>query len=178
MKFSPSNIRNQEFKNVMRGYSKEEVDAFLQQIADNLDELQNENEKLKRDLESALEKINEFRRMDKSRQESLLKAQEAATRTLESAKKQTSLLVKEAELRAQKALESARVSANEMRNAVIRLREEKNLIVAKLKAIVNSQAQLLDIKIEQAGNEREPLKAIEKPKQVDVDVEEIVKKLL
>jgi hypothetical protein len=65
-----------------------------------------------------------------------------------------------------------------MRNAVIRLREEKNLIVAKLKAIVNSQSQLLDIKIEQAGTEREPLKPIEKPRRVDVDVEEIVNKLL
>lgn len=178
MKISPSGITRQVFKISMRGYNKEEVDAFLHKLANDIDQLLKENENLKRDLESATGKINEFRKMEKNRQDILLKAQESATRTLESVKKQTSLLVREAELKAQQVLESARGNANEMRNAVIRLREEKNLIVAKLKAIINSQAQLLDIKIEQAGVEREPLKAIEKPKRVDVDVDEIVNKLL
>jgi cell division initiation protein len=178
MNISFLDIKRKDFKIVLRGYAKEEVDAFLEKLAIDVNALLKENEKLKKDLGTAVEKINEYRKMEKNRQEILIKAQENATRAIESAKKQTSLLVKEAELKAQQVLESARESANEMRNAVIRLREEKNLIVAKLKAIVNSQSQLLDIKIEQAGTEREPLKPIEKPRRVDVDVEEIVNKLL
>jgi cell division initiation protein len=81
-------------------------------------------------------------------------------------------------LKAQQVLENAKGNANEMRNAVLRLREEKNLIIAKLKAIVNSQAQLLDIKIEHGDDEPVQLKPIEKPKRVDVDADDIVNKIL
>ena len=61
---------------------------------------------------------------------------------MEATKKQTSLMIREAELKASQIIEKARESTNDIRNAVVNLREEKDLILAKLKAIVSSQANL------------------------------------
>ena len=46
-------------------------------------------------------------------------------------------MIKEAEIKASQIIEKAKENANEIRNSVINLREEKDLIVAKLKSIVN-----------------------------------------
>jgi cell division initiation protein len=107
-----------------------------------------------------------------------MRAQESSTRTFESTKKQTGLLIKEAEVKASQMLENARDNANEIRNAVMTLREEKDLIIAKLKAIVTTQSNLLEGKIKDAGEEQIKTKKIESRERLDIDVDGIVDKLL
>ncbi len=179
MKISPINIKRQEFSTKLRGFDKDEVQAFLDKIADEFDTLQKDNESLKKELEQANAKLNEFRRIEKNLQDTLLKAQESSTKSIESTKKQSSLMIKEAEIKASQIMEKARENTNEIRNAVINLREERDLLIANLKSIINSQAHLLEIKVEEAGNEEEILvKKVEEAKNIDIDVNEIVNKLL
>jgi cell division initiation protein len=178
MKYSPNSIKQQEFNRTVRGYDREEVQAFLERLSDEMESLQKENEQLKRELEAANSRLTEFRRIEKNLQDTLLKAQESSAKSFESTKKQTSLMVKEAEIKASQILEKARESANEIRTAVITLREEKDLVVAKLKSIISSQAQLLEMKVETAGEERAPVKKIEQAKNIDIDIDDIVNKIL
>ena len=178
MKLSPISIKNQEFNKSFRGFDKEEVQSFLNKLADDFEELQKENESFRQELEIANAKLSEFNRIEKSLQDTLLKTQESSTKAIESAKKQTNLMIKEGELKAQQIIEKARANANEMRNAVIQLREERDLIVAKLKSIINSQAHLLEMKVETAGEEPETTKKIEQAKNIEFDVDDIVNKLL
>ena len=178
MKISLINITKQDFNKKMRGYDPEEVQAFLEKLASDIEEIQNENEDLKKQLNEAGVKLSEFRRIEKNLQSTLLKAQESSAKAIESTKKQTNLMIKEAEIKSSQILEKARESANEIRNAVISLREERDLIVAKLKSIVNSQAHLLDVKVVEAGEERVAVKQLEQAKKIEVNVDEIVNKLL
>ena len=64
-------------------------------------------------------------------------------------------MIREAELKASQIIEKARESTNDIRNAVVNLREEKDLILAKLKTIVSSQANFLELKVERAGDEKQ-----------------------
>jgi cell division initiation protein len=178
MKFSPMSIKNQEFRKSVRGFDKEEVQAFLDKLSDEFENLQRENEQLKKELDTANIKLNEFRKIEKNLQNTLLRAQESSTKSLESTRKQSSLMVKEAEIKASQILEKARESANEIRNAVINLREEKDLVVARLKSIISSQAHLLEMKVENAGDEKKPVKKIESPNKIDINIDEIVNKIL
>ena len=178
MKLSPISIKNQEFNKSFRGFDREEVESFLNKLADEFEELQKENETLKQELEAANMKISEFVKIEKNLQEALLKTQESSAKAMESAKKQINLMIKESEIKAQQIIEKARESANEMRNAVIQLREERDLIVTKLKSIINSQAHLLEMKVETAGEEPETTKKIEQAKNIEFDVDDIVNKLL
>jgi len=177
MKLSPENIKKQEFKKSLRGFDKEEVQAFIEKLADEIDGLQKENDSLKKDIDEANGQLADFRRIEKNIQDTLAKAQESSTRNIESAKKQTNLMIQEAELKAQQLLDKARENANEVRNAVIQLREEKQVIVSKLRAVINSQAHLIEMKIENADKETEPARTIEKSSAINIDADDIADKL-
>jgi cell division initiation protein len=178
MKISPISIKKHEFSKKMRGYDTEEVHAFLEKLADDVEDLQKENETLKKQIEEASVRLNEFTRIEKNLQNTLLRAQESAAKAVESTKRQTSLMIKEAEIKASQILEKARENTNEVRTAVINLREEKNLIIAKLKSIVTSQAHLLAVKVESAGEESVQIKPLEQAKSVDIDVDDVLSKIL
>ena len=177
MKISPLSIKKQEFSKSLRGFDKEEVQAFLEKLADEFEELQTENESIKRQLDDANLRLSEFARIEKSLQDTLLRAQESSTKAIESTKKQTGLMIKEAEIKATQLIEKAKIKADEIRDSVIALREEKDLIIAKLKAIINSQARLLDMKVADAGEEVVPAREIENPNKLDIDINKIVDKL-
>ena len=180
MKLSPLLIKKQEFEKSMRGYNVDEVQAFLDKVASQMEELINENEALEKEVEKLNDKVNEFQKVEKNLQDTLIKAQENTTKTLESAKSQTTLLIKEAEIKASQIVENAKKNADDIRNAVMSLREEKDLIVSRLKAIVNTQANLLESKIKQAGEENmKPVRPEpDEGKKLDIDVDDIVDKLL
>ncbi|MCX8104400.1 MAG: DivIVA domain-containing protein, partial [Ignavibacterium album] len=119
-------------------------------------------------------------KIEKNLQDTLLKAQETSTKSIESAKKQTALMIKEAELKAAQIVEKARESANEIRNAVLNLREEKDMLIARLKAIISSQAHLLEVKIEDIDEEVvvQKKKTKDESKKLDLNIDDIVEKLL
>ncbi len=178
MKISPLEIRQQEFTKKMRGFDPDEVQNFLESLADEVQKINEENESLKSEVEALTEQINEYKKIEKNLQDTLLKAQENSTKSLEAAKKQTSLMLKEAELKAAQIIEKARENTNDIRNAVVNLREEKDLIIAKLKAIVNSQANLLELKVERAGEEKSSGKKAEDSNKMDIDLNDILNKIL
>lgn len=185
MKLSPLNIRNQQFSKSLRGYDPEEVHAFLDKIAEELEKLNSENESQKKELEKAASKLNEYRKIEKNLQDTLLKAHESSSKAAESAKKHGGLIVKEAEIKAAQIIENAKGEAESLRNAVLALKEEKNLLVAKLKALINTQSGLLEMKIENIEKEKPPVKIvpeeIKKSKEenkLDINIDGIIDKLL
>lgn len=177
MKLSPLSIKNQEFTKGMRGFDVDEVRTYLEKLADEVEKLQVENDSLQLEVENLKNRLNEFMRIEKNLQDTLLKAQESSSRAVESTKKQTGLMIKEAELKATQIIERARENANDIRDAVINLREEKDLLISKLKAIVTSQSDLLGTKVADAGEEPTKRKQIESPDKIDVNVDEVVSKI-
>lgn len=181
MKLTPTNIRTQEFAKSLRGYDADEVKAFLEKIAEEVEDLMNENKTLLDETEELKTNLDEYKKIEKDLQTKLLNAQNSSIKSIEAAKNQTGMMLKEAELKAARIIEKAKENANEIRNAVINLREEKNLIISKLKAIVNTQSTLLEGKvknIDEAQQEQEKTKQQPPKDDLDVDVDDIVNKLL
>jgi cell division initiation protein len=178
MKLSPLLIKRQEFEKSMRGYNVDEVKAFLDKISSEMEDLINENESLDQEVESLNKKVAELQKIEKSLEDTLVKANETSVQELESAKKQSSLIIKEAEIKASQIVQNAEDTANEMRNAVMTLREEKDLIIARLRAIVSTQTNLLEGKVKDAGEEPKKNKKQDTPEKLDIDVDGIVDRLL
>jgi cell division initiation protein len=178
MKLSPLFIKKQEFEKSMRGYNVDEVQAFLDKISSDMEELINENEALEQEVAALNNKVEEFQKIEKNLQDTLIKTQETSAHALESAKKQSALIVKEAEIKASQIIQNAENITKEMRNDVITLREEKDLIIARLKAIVSTQSNLLEGKVKDAGEEPKKHKVQDEPEKLDIDVDGIVDKLL
>ena len=181
MKLTPINIKTQEFTKSLRGYDADEVKAFLEKIAAEVEDLMNENDTLIDEIEELKTRLDEYRKIEKDLQTTLLNAQGSSTKSIEAVKKQTGMMLKETELKAARIIEKAKENANEIRNAVINLREEKDLIISKLKAIVNTQSTLLEgkvKKIDEAQQEPEKLRQQQPKDDLDVDVDDIVNRLL
>ena len=178
MTLTPGNIKTREFNKSMRGYDVMEVNAYLEKLANEVEDLLAVNERLMDEVEDYKRSVDNYKKIEKNLQDSLLKVQNSSQPSLESIRKQTAMIIKEAELKAQQIIDNAKENANEIRNAVLTLREEKDLLISKLKAIIKTQGYLLEGKITTTDKE------IEKPKQqasknkLEVDVDDIVNKLL
>jgi cell division initiation protein len=181
MKITPINIKTQEFTKSLRGYDVDEVNAFLEKIAVDVEDLMNDNETLTNEISELKISLDGYKKIEKDQQTKLLKTQDSSAKSIESAKKQTGMILKEAELIAAGIIEKAKKNANEIRDAVNTLREEKDLIISKLKAIVNTQSTLLEGKVKKIDKEQQELEKTkqQQPKDdLDVDVDDIVNKLL
>ena len=51
MKLTPMEISNKEFERVLRGYTTEEVDEFLDRVVEDYEDLYKENSKLREKLD-------------------------------------------------------------------------------------------------------------------------------
>ncbi len=181
MKFTPFSIKNQEFSKTVRGYDKEEVKAYLEKLSDEVERLQSENTKLTAENEKKQSQMDEYRKIEKNLQNTLLSATESSSKAFESAKKQTALMIKESELKAAQLVEEAKEKANEIRDAVLKLREEKKLLVAKLRAMVDTQSNLIEISFkERVVEENVDVDFTSAKKDIDskINADDILEKLL
>ena len=100
MKLTPLDIRHREFKRGMRGYADEEVDEFLDEVADEYERLFKENIDLNERLESVEEKVKQYRRIEETLQKTLVSAQQSAEELKANATKESQLILQDAELKA------------------------------------------------------------------------------
>lgn len=180
MKFTPFSIKSQEFNKSMRGFDPDEVNTFLEDLSYEFERLSSENEKLKREVIEKDEQLVSFRKIEKNLQNTLLNAQESTSKTVESTKKQTALMVKEAELKSNQIITKAREDADKIRNTVLKLREEKDLLIAQIRTIVETQSEILSgggsyssAEEKSEGSKKEK----DKPKS-DINADDILEQLL
>ncbi|MCK5456768.1 MAG: DivIVA domain-containing protein [Melioribacteraceae bacterium] len=178
MKFTPFSIKAQEFAKSMRGYDTDEVRVFLESLANEFDTLQKENEKLLTEIETNAEEITEYKKLEKSLQSTLLNAQESTSKSVESAKKQNQLIIKEAEIKANQIIEKAKLEADLIRSSVLRLKEERNLFIAKLKSMVETQSSILDMGVDSIDSKNPVIESNLEPNQSKIDEDDVLERLL
>ena len=144
MKLTPMDINNKEFKKVIRGYSPEEVDEFLDDVVENYEELYKENSKLKDSLNRANEKIEHYEKLEITIQNTLLLAQNAADQAKESSEKQADLIIGNANETAQRILDKAHGDVVTINDEYEKVKEEFIKFRAKFRGFMNTQLQTFD----------------------------------
>ena len=145
MKLTPIDIRKWEFKKGMRGFDKYEVQAFLELAAEEFEKLQQDRREFEQKSKRLEKEIEEYRRVEKSLQDTLVSAKETTDRSMENSRKEAELIVGDAELHADKILEGARKKASKIEDEITRLTVLRDSFAVKLKGILNSQVELLDM---------------------------------
>lgn len=141
---TPLSIRRQEFKKKLSGYDCDEVNHFLELVADSFEDLIKKNEELNFQVANLNKRIQEYQQIEKELKQTLLTAQKTTNESIETSKRQASLIIKEAEIKAKELIESAKNEAKLISDSVAELRIEKDTLVDRIRAIVNAQLQLLD----------------------------------
>ena len=99
MDLSARDIHEKQFHDSWRGYNQEEVDEFLDRIADVLDRLQRENSALNARVTELDHAVSTSRDTEEMLKKTLITAQQAAEEAIASAKAKAEALIQEAEER-------------------------------------------------------------------------------
>lgn len=119
---SPMDIHLKEFSTVSTGgYSKEEVDSFLDTIAGELERLVNRTQELEDSIKAMRQKVARYDEMEKTLQNALMNAQKSAGNILQDARNQAAAIINKAQDRSDRILED--------------MEKEKESIVASLTSI-------------------------------------------
>ena len=102
---TPMDIHNKEFKRGFRGYSEEDVDAFMNNIASDYEKVYREYCELKERCDSLQDKLTQYEKMEATMNSTLMLAQQTAENVKVSARKEADLILQEAESKKQKLLD-------------------------------------------------------------------------
>ncbi|MBR5162490.1 MAG: DivIVA domain-containing protein [Schwartzia sp.] len=83
---TPADIHNKEFSRGFRGYSEEEVDDFLDEVIESVEEMTKRIAKLEDELSLERKKVSQYQEMESKLKETLDVAQKTADDVVESAK--------------------------------------------------------------------------------------------
>lgn len=144
MRLTPLDIRKQEFKKGMRGLDPEEVYAFLVTVADEYEAVLNDNKSLRERLMELDTKMHEYRNMEKTLRDTLLTAERITNEATENARKKASLIIKEAELDAERAVRGIKESARKLREDMLALRRQRDTYVARMKSLIESHLHFIE----------------------------------
>ena len=145
MRISPMDIRQQQFTvKMFRGFDVQEVDTFLEDLAEDYETLLKENQLLKEQLQALEERTRGLEDRERILQETLVTTQRVTEEMKESARREAALLVREAELQGEKMVEAARVSEASIRAEVAALKRMRRQLAETLRSTVEMYARLLD----------------------------------
>src|SRR4030095_2530051 len=123
MRISPHDIRQQQFTvRTFRGADPREVDAFLEDVADDYETLLKENQLLKEQLAAHEDRQRGVVERERSLQDTLVTTQRLVEEVKMAATREADLIVREAELRGDKAVEAARSEEAKLRVEIQALR--------------------------------------------------------
>lgn len=146
MKISPLDIQQQQFKGkLLGGLDPEDVDAFLQLVSHEMEELVRENTEFKEQSRRAAVELEEFRQREVTLRETMLAAQRITEEMKANAQKEASLLISEAEIKAERIVADAENRLMQLNNQVQDLRREKLQFETSFKAILDTHYKLLNI---------------------------------
>jgi cell division initiation protein len=140
---TPAAIRQQEFSTGWRGFAPGEVKVFLNEVADTVTALLQENQTLQTDLARQEESMSEFKRREQLLKDTLVNAQKVIETMKANAQKEAEILIHEAELKAEKILQEAFSRQAKIRNDIDELKRLKANFVAQIRGVLDSHQRLL-----------------------------------
>lgn len=162
MKLTPLDIHHKEFTHALRGYNEAEVDAFLDQVADELERLFKENIDLSEKIEGLENKVRDYQDMERTLHNTLLSAQRSADDMMHKAQREADAVLKDAEVKAKEVIHNALTSKQKATADLGRIKQAEDEFRVTFKALLERHLRSLaevavpeDVKLMmgQAGDE-------------------------
>jgi cell division initiation protein len=143
MALSPIDIHNKEFTSKFRGYDEDEVNEFLEQVLKDYENVLEENKTLKDNLKQSKEQVSHFNAIEETLHTSILIAQEAAEDVRRNSKKESQLIIKEAEKNADRIVNEALSRAREISMEVDDLKKQSKVFRSRFRMLIEAQLDLI-----------------------------------
>lgn len=173
---TPDSIANKRFDKAMGGYRQDEVDAFLEQIANEFRALQAEKDDLERKVEVLANKIEEYREDEDSLRSALIGAQKLADSVIRESKSKAETILLDAKVEAAKIVETAQRNVEIEQTALVTMKKEvtkfKNRMLTMYRQHLDLIATLPEYADELIANENAALENAQEAEEVSVPVVE------
>lgn len=144
MKITPLDIQKQQFKGKMiGGLDPEDVDAFLQTIAQEMENLIRENSELKEQQRRTAQELEEKVQQEGQLRETMLAAQKITEEMKNNAQKEATLIISEAELKAERIVADAEKSLSQLNGQIHELKRQRFQFETSLKSLLDSHSKIL-----------------------------------
>ena len=111
---TPMDIHNKTFSGQIRGYSKDEVNAFLEELASDYEKIYREHRAMEEEMDIIRTKLRNYEKMESTMSHTLVMAQETADNVKKNAHKEAALSIQEALSEAQKIVSDAEAARRKM----------------------------------------------------------------
>ncbi len=145
MRLTPLDIKKQEFRRVLRGYDPDEVDTFLEMVAEEYESLIREKNELADEVLKLRTQLRDYQEVERTLKETLMTAQQTINESKESSRREADLIIREAHVKADEILEDARKELSELKNEILMLRSQKESLARRLRHLLESQLELLGV---------------------------------
>jgi cell division initiation protein len=142
---TPLDIQQQRFKTRFRGFDIQEVDLFLDQMADTFESLLKQNENLKEDFRRLQLEIQGYKNREDAFKRALLNSQRVIEQMKENAQKSAELIVAEAEVKAEKILNKAHNRLAQLHEDIAELKRQRMQIEVQIGSVIEAHGKLLEI---------------------------------
>ena len=143
MRLTPLDIRKQEFTRGFRGFEPEEVYAFLQMVSRQWEEILDDQRRTEQRVRELEAKLVHYERVEEALQEALQTARDSSRIALENAQQKAKLVIGEAEATAVEIKKEAEQDRHQIKREAAKLSGRRNEIVARLRAFLLSEMELL-----------------------------------
>lgn len=141
---TPLDIENKKFsKQMMNGYSVEEVDDFLDELTEDYSQNYKEVVELKAKLEELTQSLEHYKTIEQTLQNTLLMAQTTADDVKKVAQQQAEQIVSEAKGVAEKQANDLNVEIVAKKKELEDVKKQFDIYKAKMESLLISQLELL-----------------------------------
>jgi cell division initiation protein len=144
MPLTPLEIQKQSFPQKLRGYDPVEVDHFLALVAEELTRRLEEAERFEREARALRDRLGAVEQRERQLQDTLLRGKQVSDEIIATAQREAQLLVKEAEIHADKLVGQAMQRAQQIEGKIQELRARRKELQIKLRGTLELFAQILD----------------------------------
>ncbi len=145
MDWKSVDIQHRSFRKRWMGFDPNEVELFLDQMAEEVQRLKAENTALRRDLQERDKDLKEYKDREKTIRNVLLNAHKTVEMMKANAEKEAKLIISEAELKAEKILQTAHQRAAQLHEDITELKRQRVQLESKLRSTIGTYQQILDM---------------------------------
>ncbi len=135
MRISALDIRQQQFTvRMFRGLDAQEVEAFLEDVAEDYESVVKENALLKEQLAVLEERSRNITEHERTLQETLVTTHRLTEEMKQAAKREAEMIVRDAEMRGEKVAEATRAEEARLKQQLVALKRMRHQLVEELRS--------------------------------------------
>ena len=151
IRVTPIDIQQKRFHVVFRGYDRTEVEMFLDLVRDEMENLVREMAEQREFREAYDERVRELSAKEETVKNAMLMTQKLVEDLKENARKEASLIIKDAEVRSQEIVGDSQQEKVSLEADILNLRRRKHHFLQDLKKVIQMHLEMVNF--EESGDE-------------------------